>query len=96
MIEKIHDVTGVGSVGAAKQKRGYAYDDGAVSPQDGLAVSSFAREMAKISDEMSRIPEVREEKVNAIKEQVEAGTYQPDMNALAARLVWAGITKTEA
>ena len=94
MIEKINDVTGVSSVQGAKQKRGYSVEDG-FTPQDGLAVSSFAREMANITAELNKVPEVREDKVADLKKQIDEGTYKPDLDALASRLIWAGINRTE-
>ncbi|MDR1965838.1 MAG: flagellar biosynthesis anti-sigma factor FlgM [Synergistaceae bacterium] len=96
MIEKINDISGVGAVGKAKSRRGVAfgYDD-AVTGSDGLAVSPFAREMANISLELGKIPEVREDRVKDLKRQVDEGRYNPDLNALAGRLLWAGINKVE-
>jgi negative regulator of flagellin synthesis FlgM len=96
MIEKINDVTGVGSVGGVKPRGGARYGtEGDSSWSDGLAVSPFAREMANISFELSKIPEVREDRVRDLKRQVEEGKYDPDLRALAGRLLWAGINRTE-
>jgi anti-sigma28 factor (negative regulator of flagellin synthesis) len=96
MIEKINDVTGVGAVGSVKSRRGFGYgSDETAFGSDGLAVSSFAREMANISFELGRVPEVREDKVNDLKRQIDEGAYSPDLKALAGRLVWAGINKFE-
>jgi flagellar biosynthesis anti-sigma factor FlgM len=96
MIEKINDVTGVGVVGNVKSRRGAGYgSDDLAAGSDGLAVSSFAREMANISFELSRVPEVREDKIRDLKRQIEEGAYNPDLNALAGRLIWAGINKIE-
>jgi flagellar biosynthesis anti-sigma factor FlgM len=93
MIEKINDVGGVSAVNAAKARKGTGYGAGEAAG-DGLAVSPFAREMANISMEMSRVPEVREDRVRDLKRQIDDGTYNPDLRALAGRLVWAGINKT--
>ena len=96
MIEKINELSGVSPVAGLKQKRGVAgFQDEGATQQDGLAVSSFAREMANISAEMAKIPEIREDKVADLKEQIDGGTYKPDLNVLAERLIWAGINATE-
>ena len=96
MIDKINEVQGAAHVNGVKSKRwGLQGAEEAALAQDGLAVSPFAREMANISAEMAKVPEVREDKVRDLKRQVEEGTYNPDLNALAARLVWAGINRIE-
>ena len=94
MIEKINEVTGASSVGRIKSKRGWS-QDGAVSSQDGLAVSPFAREMANISNELAKIPDVREDRVRDLRRQIEEGSYSVDLDGLAKRLVWAGIDRIE-
>ena len=95
MIEKINELGGVGAVNSIKSRKGAGYGPDEVSAADGLAVSPFAREMANISLEMSRIPEVREDKVEDLKRRIDEGNYNPDLRELAGRLVWAGINKIE-
>ncbi len=97
MIEKINELSGVSSVGGVKFKRDARFDLGeeTASSHDDLAVSSFAREMANISASLSKVPEIREAKVEDLKRQIDEGTYKPDLRALANRLVWAGINKIE-
>ncbi|MDR1509561.1 MAG: flagellar biosynthesis anti-sigma factor FlgM [Synergistaceae bacterium] len=96
MIEKVNDAAAVGSVGGVKHRKGVGSGaEGDVLWSDGLAVSQFAREMANISFELGKIPEVREDRVRDLKRQVEEGKYDPDLKALAGRLLWAGINKTE-
>jgi negative regulator of flagellin synthesis FlgM len=96
MIEKINDAAGVGSVGGVKHRKNAGYGaEGDSFGSDGLAVSPFAREMANISFELGKIPEVREDRVRDLKRQVEEGKYDPDLKALAGRLLWAGINKIE-
>lgn len=97
MIEKINELSGVSSVGGVKLKRDARFDLGEeiASSHDDLAVSSFAREMANISASLSKVPEIREAKIEDLKRQIDEGTYKPDLRALARRLVWAGINKIE-
>ncbi|MDR3254726.1 MAG: flagellar biosynthesis anti-sigma factor FlgM [Synergistaceae bacterium] len=94
MIEKLNDISGVSPVSGVKAKRGAWFDDTRES-RDGFAVSEFAREMANISTELAKVPEVREDKVRDLKRQIEAGAYNPDLDALAKNLIWAGINRTE-
>jgi anti-sigma28 factor (negative regulator of flagellin synthesis) len=95
MIDKINELTGVAPISGVKPRRGAGYDRDGESPADGFAVSPFAREMANISFELNKIPEVREDRVRDLKRRVEEGTYDPDLEALAGRLIWAGINKIE-
>lgn len=97
MIDKINEISGAGAAGGIK-RRGALLGfecDGQADREDGVAVSPFAREMAKVASELNKIPEVREAKVAEIRDQVDNGTYNPDLRALAQRLVWAGITRSE-
>jgi negative regulator of flagellin synthesis FlgM len=94
MIDKINEISGISPVGGVKAKRSALFDESRES-QDGFAVSSFAREMANISSELAKIPEVREDKIRDLKRQIEEGTYNPDLKALASNLVWAGINRIE-
>ena len=93
VIEKINGLAGVGSVNDIKKHRGFG--SGGETSADGLAVSAFAREMANISFELNKVPDVREDRVKDLKRQVEEGTYEPNLKALAGRLIWAGINKIE-
>jgi negative regulator of flagellin synthesis FlgM len=96
MIEKIKDPSGVGSIGNVKPRRGAGADfEDVAAGHDDLAVSQFAREMANISSELSKIPDVREDRVKDLRKRIEEGSYNPDLNALASRLLWAGINKIE-
>ena len=95
MIEKINEVSGVSPVNGVKPRKGAGYGPEGESVSDGLAVSPFAREMANISLEMSRVPEVREDKVRDLKRQIDEGVYNPDLRELAGRLIWAGINRIE-
>ena len=96
MIEKINEVSGVGSVNGVKPRKGAGFgSEGESVSSDGLAVSEFAREMANISLEMSRVPEVREDKVADLKRRIDEGINNPDPRELAGRLIWAGINRIE-
>lgn len=96
MISKINDIQSTMSVTGVKNKKwGLQGQDEGQSALDGLAVSDFSREMAKISTEMSKISDVREDKIADLRRRINDGTYEVDVEGLAARLVWAGINRTE-
>ncbi|MDR3164638.1 MAG: flagellar biosynthesis anti-sigma factor FlgM [Synergistaceae bacterium] len=95
MIEKINELTGVGSVSGVQKRRDSSFGAEKETSADGFVVSDFAREMANISLELNKIPEVREDRVKDLKRQVEEGTYAPNLEALADRLIWAGINRIE-
>lgn len=96
MIEKINEIQSSANVSGVKNRKwGLQGQDEVQVAADGLAVSPFAREMATISTEMSKIPDVREDLVADIKRRIEQGTYKVDIDGLAARLVWAGINRAE-
>ena len=54
-----------------------------VRAQDRLDLSSGAREVAALSEAASRLPEIREERVRAVRESLDRGTYRVDVSALA-------------
>ncbi len=58
---------------------------------DGLEVSGFGQVLSRSMAESKKIPDVRQDKVDAIKSQIESGTYSPDSFSIAARLIAAGI-----
>ena len=55
--------------------------------QDTVALSRSAREMHAADLYMQSIPDVRHEKVLALKQQVEAGTYHVDAKGIAVKLL---------
>lgn len=57
------------------------------SASDGLSLSRKAQEAADLRDTLRKAPEVRVDLVERIKARVEAGTYQVDPRAVAARML---------
>ena len=93
MIDRIQRVYGNQPIErSAPKKRSEGVQGGS---SDAVSVSSFARELAQATGELKKLPEVRQDRVEDLRRQVESGTYQPDLKAVAARLVWAGILKPE-
>ncbi len=94
MIDKIYGVYGPNTIDKVNAKKGYhPPKEGARG--DGVEFSSFAVELAKVSGELKKIPEIREQLVEDFKKQIAEGTYNPDMNKVARSLVNAGLLDRE-
>jgi len=93
MIEKIRGVYEVQPVDKVRQQKAEA--KGRKDDADGVEVSPFAKELAAASAEMKKIPDVRQEKVEQIKKEIEGGTYSPDLREVARRLFLAGILRED-
>ena len=50
-------------------------------------LSQASKEAQQIKEIISSEPDIREEKVSALKEKIESGTYQVDHNGVADKLV---------
>ena len=59
----------------------------AVKPQEKVDLSTMAIEIQQAKVEVSKLPEVREEKVQEIKAQVEEGTYNVSGEQIANKMV---------
>lgn len=57
------------------------------SQTDTAHFSAEARLLAEARSTAASAPDVREDKVNALRTQVQAGTYQPDSTAIARNLL---------
>lgn len=95
MIDRIGRAYGVNTVSKVRKPGKISDSDKKDGPKsgDGLEVSSFGQVMSKAMSSLKEIPDVRENKVEAIRSQVASGTYSPDMNTLAAKLLQIGITR---
>ena len=57
------------------------------SPDVTVDFSSKSQDFVQIKSLMAQVPEVREEKVQALKTQIEAGSYQVDSAKIAGKMV---------
>lgn len=67
--------------------RGAEASEQLAGPQDKVSVSFRSRLMAEASNAVATAPDVRQEKVLALKAQIANGTYAPDARDLAERLL---------
>ena len=94
MIDKISGVYGSGAMDKLNAKKGYKPPrEGGKG--DGVEFSSFAVSLAKVSGELKKIPDVREQLVEDFKKQIAEGTYSPDTNQVARSLIGAGLLDRE-
>ena len=56
-------------------------------PQDKVALSGKAREIQAAVDHLQNVSEVRPQKVDALKQQLEKGTYRVDGKTIAFKLM---------
>ena len=54
---------------------------------DSTQISAKAKEIMTARAELKEMPQVREEKVAALKEKVQSGNYQVDSKKLAAKIL---------
>jgi len=51
--------------------------------KDKLEFSSRASEVGKLVEQLKELPDIRQEKVNSLREQISAGSYNPSGEAIA-------------
>lgn len=57
---------------------------------DQIQISSQARSFQVAMKAIQEVPEVRQEKVEAIKQQIESGTYRPSAQDIARKMMGRG------
>jgi negative regulator of flagellin synthesis FlgM len=90
VIERIGGLYDVDAAAKAKTRKGFAAS-GVQNAKDEAEFSSFAVELARVSAELKNSPEVRQDRVDDFKKQIEAGTYNPPLEKIAHNLFLAGI-----
>jgi negative regulator of flagellin synthesis FlgM len=56
-------------------------------PEEKVNLSTTAKDVQSLSNAISKLPDVREEKVQALKDQIEKGTYKVDAEKTAEKMV---------
>jgi flagellar biosynthesis anti-sigma factor FlgM len=56
-------------------------------PNDSVSISAKAADIRVAMEALKQAPEIREAEVEALRAQVEQGAFEPDLEALAAKLV---------
>lgn len=60
---------------------------GGIVAEEKVSLSSTARDFQKIEKAIDELPDVREEKVQTLKAQIEAGTYEVNAEKIAEKMV---------
>lgn len=60
---------------------------GQASPEDRIKLSSAPREVSVLMAAVAKLPDVREEKVRQLQEEIQSGNYKPDVRKIAARML---------
>lgn len=81
------DITGsnVQKPDKVKEKSGEKPEE--VSTKDQVTVSEKAKEIGRLQAEVSKIPEIRTDRVDEVKNAINAGTYNVKGEAVAGKLV---------
>jgi flagellar biosynthesis anti-sigma factor FlgM len=61
--------------------------EGEVNPTDHVEISGEAKDYQQLNQLIGSLPEVRADRVAALQEKIEAGTYHPQSEAIAEKLV---------
>ncbi len=90
---KINNVGG--AIGAYSQNapRKVAGPKEAARPErtDEVRLSKEAQEVMSLKDKVTQAPDVRKERIEELRRQIEAGTYRPDAREVAAKMLKARV-----
>ena len=84
---RINGIQGVNQVyNTNKLKKAYGSTD-VSSSKDTLALSDFAKELSVAKASVEQAPDVRQGRIDEIKKQMEAGTYNVTASMLADKMI---------
>lgn len=90
---KVNNVPGI--IGAYQKtgprKAAKEQETSNAAKSDGVVLSKEAQAVRALKDKVSQAPEVRQERIDALRQQIEAGTYRPDGREVAAKMVKARV-----
>lgn len=58
---------------------------------DGVVLSREAQQVLALKEKVAQAPEVRQQRVEELRKQVEAGTYRPDARQIADKMLKARV-----
>ena len=61
--------------------------NGSAAPEEKVNLSTKARDIQQLQNAVNRLPDVREEKVRDLKDQVDKGTYAVNGQKIAEKMV---------
>ncbi len=63
------------------------FDNKGTEKQDSLKISDKALKIRELQQKMAELPEVREERINHLKDVISKGEYQVDSQAIAFKIM---------
>lgn len=54
---------------------------------DGVVLSKEAQQVLALKDKVAQAPEVRQQRIEELRKQIEAGTYRPDARQIADKML---------
>ncbi len=86
---KINKVTGaIGAYQHSGTRRANRSEGvGRTTRSDQFVRSDEARQALALKRKLADVPDVRKERIEELRRQIEAGTYRPDSRAIAARML---------
>ena len=91
MVGRISGQYNLDALQQKKSRRSVSYNNSYSQESDNADISSFGSLLAHVSSELKNIPEIREDKVAALKSQIDSGSYNPPLDKLANALYVAGM-----
>ncbi|NMA01083.1 MAG: flagellar biosynthesis anti-sigma factor FlgM [Clostridia bacterium] len=83
---KIHNIPGV--MKAYNQKKVHStHKPESIGKKDEMSISNEAQVMSKIMQRVKETPDIREERVNELKQQIKQGTYSVSADNVAEKLL---------
>ena len=86
-IQNTKNKAGVEDSTEAKKSASKPVEEQKSSGSEIVSLSGRAKEMQKIEKALEKIPDIREEKVAKIREEIEKGNYKIKGNAIAAKMI---------
>ena len=83
---KIHNIPGI--MKAYNQKKVHSTTKpGSIGKKDEMSISNEAQVMSKVMQRVKETPDVREKKINEIRQQIKQGTYSVSADNVAEKLL---------
>ena len=87
--DQVRATRGAGSARRTSTATATQAGAGATSPTDAakVSVSDRAAEIGRLAGRVAELPEVRQERVEALRSRVESGSYKPSAEDIAAAIL---------
>lgn len=83
MVQQYQQYNGANQANQANDKPATA----AVAPEEKVDLSTRSKDLLQIKNAVAQLPEIREEKIQELKTQIEKGTYNINGGKIAGKMV---------